>query len=526
MTSYFDLQPQKARATSIEQVPEDQRKQLGRMSLMSPAVTQILEGLGDERSDSSSEEEADASSEEEDTSNTKHNNHLDPTVRKHFAAQAPRPSSLSPCRNPTKSSTNKGSGRAKVSSSRATEDNSAKSRQKQPQMERFHSLRSMLFQTNIQDRMKTVTQEDLQKEQAATNKWRDQHEERQMHRPKTPEKESPGKGGIGSRIKMKMRRMTTKDVGGMEQIREDGAPVEFNDRSSTASSNHEDEQRDVLKDDQASDNESIDNSDVEDLVRWVSRRDSASDGEARKGGVVEVKEDSGHESLDNSDVDDLVRYASRRSVGEEEIKDQHSGYSDASTESDSELQQLSSDDEEDTEDLVRWVSHRAGPNAGPVRRKLERRELDSDVDEDYDSDIPELGRWVKRHDGTSGESTATTPVKPSFEDMEEAERGRPRSRESELPVKEKRHMTYDDVDELVRWVSNRDMKHQATLISASTEAEEESKRREREKERQIGMSTEDGSSSQIDVQDLVALARKTSGDKSGLLSAPSVGVET
>jgi hypothetical protein len=73
-SSYFDLPPQqKAPAATIEQVPKDQRKQLGRMSLMSPAVTQILEGLGDEHSDSDSdEEEEEPSSEEEDLSGAQH----------------------------------------------------------------------------------------------------------------------------------------------------------------------------------------------------------------------------------------------------------------------------------------------------------------------------------------------------------------------------------------------------------------------------------------------------------------------
>ena len=111
-----------------------------------------------------------------------------------------------------------------------------------------------------------------------------------------------------------------------------------------------------------SDNESINHSDVEDLVRWISRRDPASDGEMRKKGVVEIKEDSGHESFGDSDVDDLVRYVSRRSDPKEEVenKTQHSGYSDASTEYDEEQQQDSSDEEEDADELVRWISHHQG----------------------------------------------------------------------------------------------------------------------------------------------------------------------
>jgi hypothetical protein len=538
-SSYFDLPPQqKAPAATIEQVPKDQRKQLGRMSLMSPAVTQILEGLGDEHSDSDSdEEEEEPSSEEEDLSGAQHTKKDLYTYKarqekeKKIPHQPPRPSSLSPSRSALKTSTTKGSGHTKASSAGATGDSSAKPKQTQPQMARFHSLRSMLFQANIQDKMKTVTREDCQKEQEketetdAATKWKDQHDERQMHRPKTPEKDAQGKGGIGSRIRMTMRRMTTKDAGGMEKIREDGAPVEFNNQSSTASADNDDEQPHTSKNHPDSDNESINHSDVEGLVRWISRRDAANNGERRKGDKAEIKEDSGHESFGYSDVDDLVRYVSRRSDPKEKeenevTKETHTGYSDASTESDSDLKEASSDEEEDADDLVRWISHHQGPKAGPVRRNLERPERGSDVEQHYDSDVPELGRWFKRHDGTSGESAATTPVKDNF-DLEEEERGRPRSRECERIVKEKRHMTHDDVDELVRWVSSKDIRREATLLSANEDPEKHSKHKEEDKRQDIGMSTDDGSVSHLDVQDLVQHARKTSGDKTAEAAPPA-----
>jgi hypothetical protein len=530
MASYFDLPPQgKAPAASIEQVPEDQRKQLGRMSLMSPAVIQILEGLGDEDSDSNSDEEHQPPI-EEGLSSAQHPK-KDPYTdkarqekQKHTAYQPPRPSSLSPSRSSFKNSTTKGPRNNKASPASTTGDSSVKPKHTQPQMARFHSLRSMLFQANIQDRMKTVTQEDSQKEKDAATKWRDQHQERQMHPAKWPEKDAQSKAGIGGRIRMAMRRMTTKDAGSMEKIREDGAPVEFNHNSSTAPADNDDVEQHASNDHPDSDNESMNYSDVEDLVRWMSQRDPASDGEARKCGRLEMKEDSGHESLGDSDVDDLVRHVSRQSDVKEENdeKDQHTVYSDASTESDSDLHQDSSDDEEDAEELVRWVSRHQGPKAGPIRRNLERPELDSDVEKHYDSDVPELGRWFKRYDGTSGESAASTPVKETF-DLEEEERGRARSRECERPVMEKRHMTHEDVEELVRWVSKKGIKREATLIS-SNEDPEKGLTTQEENNQEIGMSTGAESSSHLDVANHIEHARKISGDKT-TKPAPPAGVE-
>ncbi|KAG9193793.1 hypothetical protein G6011_03828 [Alternaria panax] len=532
MASYFDLPPSQkaAPAASIDQIPQDQRTQLGRMSnLMSPTLTQILEGLGDEHSDSDSSERGLSEEDQHPIQHTKkavEPQRLSQDKQKHVAAQAPRPSSLSPSRSSLKSATNKSSIHSKPSSARGSGESSAKPRQKQPHMARFHSLRSILFQQRIEDQMKIVTQEDCQKEQNAADKWHKQHEERQMHHTRTPEKDGSAKSGIGSRLRTTVKRMTMKDAGNMEKIREDGAPVEFNDRASTASSDMEEEQRNPCE----SDEESIDHSDVEKLVRWVSRRDSPSDGERRKdSSVVEAKEDSGHESLGPSDVDDLVSYASRKSDIKETnpFNDAHSGYSDASTESDSELREVSSDEEEDADDLVRWISHRDGPKAGPVRRNLQRAELDSDVGEHYESDVPELGRWFKRHDGTSGESAASTPVKETFSEIDEEEqRGRQRSRESIEPIQEKRHITDDDVDELVRWVSRKDSRQQESLAARDENPIDYVKGEEEEKQHQIGMSVDDGSLSNIDLLDIVEHARKTSGDTASSPPTELSAVET
>jgi hypothetical protein len=156
-----------------------------------------------------------------------------------------------------------------------------------------------------------------------------------------------------------------------------------------------------------------------------------------------------------------------------------------------------------------------------VRRNLQRAELDSDVGEHYESDVPELGRWFKRHDGTSGESAASTPVKETFDDFDEEEqRGRPRSREEIEPIKEKRHITDDDVDELVRWVSRKDSKQQESPVLEGDNPIGRLKREEEEKQQQIGMSVDDGSLSQADLPDVVEHARKTSG---GPTNSPPTG---
>ena len=396
---------------------------------------------------------------------------------------------------------------SKSPASRANGDGSAKLANKQPHMARFHSLRSMLFQQRIEDQMKKVTQEDARQDMSPAEKWRCQHQDRQMHHPTTPAKDAQAKSGLGSRLKMTLRRMTTKDASGMEKIREDGAPVQFNDRQSTASDKEEKEQH-VPETRGEPDNESINDSDVDELVRWVSTRDSSSHHGARKEDTAnDAKEDSGHESLGPSDVDELVHYARRKSdaIAARRASDQHSGYGDASTESDNEV---SSGNEEDADDLVRWISHRDGQQAGPQQRHLRTSWLDSDVEEHYDTDVPELGRWFTRYDGTSGESRATSPVQSTFDEQiqdEEENRGRPRSRDLPEPgIKEKTHLTHDDIEDLVRWVSRKDVK----LNGSSTPELQDSAETldisdEDEKKEAVGMTLDQGSLSHSDVQELL-----------------------
>jgi hypothetical protein len=506
MASYFDLPPQQnAAPANIESVPEEQRKQLGRMSVLSPAVTQLLDDIGDDASDSESEEGG--PSEPEDT---KHPNKLTKRTDASKARQDKGPvtnqiakSALSPKRE----------GRSANSKSPSARAGSGSPKPKQPHMARFHSLRSMLFSNTIEDKMKKMTQEDYEKEEAAANKWKNQHAQRQMpSRPKTPEKDAQGKpSGLGSRLKMSIRRITTKDVPTMETLNEDGAAHDFSDHGSTASSDGEAEPYQWKP--READEESIDHSDVEDIKRWVSRRDPPSDGEARasrsRGPAITLTEaDTGHDSMGDSDVDDLVHWASRKSLGPVGHHEHHAGYSDASTESDSEMIKDDNDgdssEDEDAEDLVRWVSHREGPTAGPVRQKRKSwNDSQAGSSISYDSDVPELGRWVKRHDGTSGESGATTPARGSLEvpEPDEPERGRPRSREGPTRPTPKNYITHEDINELVSWVSRKDSKQQSPPEQGKEV--EELQAQEEAKKKQLGMTVDVGSLSHSDVKDLI-----------------------
>ncbi|KAH7397045.1 hypothetical protein DE146DRAFT_658483 [Phaeosphaeria sp. MPI-PUGE-AT-0046c] len=515
MSSYFDLPPQqKATATNIETVPEEQ-KHFGRMNVLSPAVTQLLEDLGKEDSDS------DSASAEGSASDHEVSKKLDTLPKKDHSQKSrsdrglgtkpPKTSLLSPAsadRSPTK----------KKSSARS--GSSGSSKPKQPHMARFHSLRSMLFSNTIEGKMQQVTREDVEREEAAAEKWKSQHDQRQVpHRPKTPEKDAQGKPhGLGSRLKTSIRRMTTKEVPTMVTLKEDGAAHDFSDHGSTASSDNEEPQPYQWKPREA-DEESIDHSDVEDLVRWVSRRDPPSDGEARAEktpAVTLTKADSGHDSIGDSDVDELVRFASRKSTGPETMQDQHTGYSDASTESDSELlQEHDSSDDEDADDLVRWISHRNGPTAGPVRSKQD--DPSSQGQERHNSDVPEFGNWVQRSDGSKvARDTLEAPE-------QEPERGRPLSREGHVRPKQKHHITDDDINDLVKWVSRKDS-NQQNPSEPQAPTIDELQHQEDLKKKQLGMSVDEGSLSHSDVKELIEHVRSTDVALQG--SEPTVQVSS
>lgn len=512
MASYFDLPPQPKEAPScLETASKSQRKQLENTSLLSPAVTQLLDSLDQEPSDSDSEEGN--PSEEETAHRDRVNSKHKPASSRPEASRSTTKSSLLPKKG-ERSATSK-STQVKV---HPEGPRKKVSKPKQPHMARFHSLRSMLFTSNVEHKIEECKQIE------AVDEWKSQHDQRQMIRPKTPEQETQ-KDRLGTRIKTRIRRMTSKEVPTMVTLKESGGAHDFSDRESTASSDAEDEREPWRQ--QEDDEESINHSDVEELVRWVSRRDPPSDGEARlanKVGVVqEIKEDSGHESLGHSDVDDLVRWVSRRSAAPDTSEDLHVGYSDASTETDSEVERAhDSSENEDADDLVRWISHRDGPNAGPVRTKLEQPKTPKEDDHTiYDSDVPELGRWVKRHDGTSGSSNASNSIHSLEEPATtEPERGRPRSRLSNRE-QQKSHLTEDDINDLVRWVSRKDTPPSQLEPDPTVQ---HLKREEEAKQAALGMSIAQRSLSHTDVTYLIQHVKSNQVSAQGTL--PTVEISS
>jgi hypothetical protein len=504
MASYFELPPQQSTgAANIDAVPDEQKKRLGRTSLLSPAVALLLDNWGGDHSDSDSEEGS--LSGKEDTSLDEPDKKRNPAKsRSDSRPEHPKPatSSLSPKtaeRAPAK-------GSHPVSSPvRASASGSTK-KTGQPHIARFHSLRSMLFFSSMEEKVKKMSHEDREKEAQAANKWKSQHDQRQMPgRPKSPENNSESKEqGMGSRIKTRIKRMTSKEVPTMTTLSEDGGAHDFIDHGSTASSDVEKEPYQWKP--RESDEESIHHSDVEDLVRWISRRDPPSDGEAKTASntpqVTLTKGDSDRESIGNSDVDDLVQWVSRKSSRPETEPDGPQSLTDASTESDSDrANEQGSSDEEDTDDLVRWISRRDGSTAGPVRRKQQDNTSSGGQPISHmedDSEISQTGHCVKRNRTMSGDTADTSPT---LSVPDEPERGRPLSRDGPARPKPKGHVTNDDVDDLVSWVSRKKSKDHNPPVDEEQVAKLQ--REEDAKKKQLGMTVDQGSLSHSDVQNLI-----------------------
>lgn len=497
MASYFDLPaPSKAPAAALD-VPKDERADLRGTSLLSPQVSRILDDLQfDDKSSSSDGDEEDNSSNSEESKQhriSEDDTKIDDSFTRRSRQGHPGSAKTA---HGSKTSTKSAPKQVKVSSGAAGEDKSL--RNPRSHMSRFQSLRSSLFQAHIEDNMKKCHQEVQAREEAATN-WKAQHEKRQCYnRPHTPEKLSDEKDGFGRRIGMKIRRLTSREPPTMPNIEEDTGNLVR--RESTATNDEDEPHGDPWKPRQSYES-NIDHSDVDDLVRWVSRRDPPSDGEQRLFNVkIPITEDDGRESLGNSDIEGLVRHASRRSIPTEPAIPLHSGYSDESTASDSE--QSPEDGGQYEDDLSRWVSRRDGANAGPVHQQMSATQLESDTEND--SDVPEIGRWKTHHDGTSGESIAGNAVAKE-DDISVLEAARGRSRERSPRFEEKGHLKDDDVDELVRWVSRRDSKQQSNPDIKDEVIE--LKRQENDKTQQLGMTVEDKSLAPEDLDDLLAHVR-------------------
>jgi hypothetical protein len=530
MASYFDVKPASSKGPGNLGDDDEVQKAFGKPSLFSPQVTSILDDLERDHSSSSSEEvDLNSESEQEEERGRKGNKDHEP-LRK--AKSSPLPT-----------------GSKKLAPSQ---------RPRHPHLARFHSLRSMLFSSNIEDKM--AQQREHQEREAAEARWREDYDKRQgLNRPKTPPspKGSPTKEGFRSKMHSTLRRITSKESPPMMPV------LEEDDRESTASDDEVNvrnfESGKKWDEKLVSDGESIHHSDVEDLVRWVSRRDPPSDGEARHRTPLTPTNtkvglgahDSGHESLGNDDIEELVRHVSRRPPHPtEEVAQFPSGYTDESTASDSEAERKRGDysEDEDTEELMRWVSRKEGDRAGPVRETKETKPLKSSnlaPSDANDSDTAELVRWVTKKDETSGESDMEGIVNVQTRKHDSSSQGReslknddvdelvrwvtnkdPSARDAkadtiagiqaaskdlEIPGQEtkKGTLTHDDVDELVRWVSKKNNSPQEELATAQRDDEilKWKKEEDEEKKVEVGMKGKTGHTGSLAAEDVDELVQ-------------------
>ncbi|KAF9700433.1 hypothetical protein EKO04_001629 [Ascochyta lentis] len=496
MASYFDLPARSDAPTAVHVLKEERGEQQG-SSLLSPQVSRILDDLQfDNKSSSSDGDEEDNSSTSESDEESGLPNDNSKTDYSFTRKVRQGPLSTGSTAHGSKTLVKPAPKHIRTSPKTATGEESSKS--PRSHMTRFQSLRSTLFQSHIEDSMKKCHQEAQSREEAATN-WKAQHEKRQgYNRPHTPEKTPHEKDGFGRRVGMRIHRLTSKDPPTMASIEENTGNLMR--RESTASDDENELHGQPWKPRQSYES-SINHSDVDELVRWVSRRDPPSDGELRTSTVKSSKkEDSGHESLGHSDIDELVRHASRKSISTEPIVQIHTGYSDESTASDSEQSQ--EDDEQEEDILSRWVSRRDGANAGPIRQQPSALQLEEDTENE--SDVPEIGRWKTHHDDTSGESIAGSDIAKK-DDISVLEAKRGRSRERSPKFEGKGHLQEDDVDDLVRWVSRRDSKQQSNPDIQNEVLELQSQ--EDEKAQQVGMTVGNRSLAPEDIDDLLAHVR-------------------
>ncbi|KAJ4359518.1 uncharacterized protein N0V89_000073 [Didymosphaeria variabile] len=468
-SSYFDAQPAKAPPpAALLDIPKGSG--LANASLLSPQVSRILEDLEFEEKSSSEDENENASLSGD--SNSDKDTSRDRKSRRDLAEQdySIRKAQTSPL--PHKNE------RAQVQNQSPSHQPGLHNR-RNPHLARFHSLRSMLFSNQIENDIQKHNESQMQED--AESKWKAEHDQRRgLNRPKTPESQSPPREGLAKRMKSGLKRMASKDSPPMAKIPEDNVSTASDDEEDASHSNDSD----------------INHSDIEDLVRWVSKRDPPSDGEARRLPDDDTnkisKTDSGHESLGHSDVDDLVRWVSRKDDPQsrtlqqahsnpkiqpqaETVQHNFSYDSDASTESDSEIATCQtthrdSINDDDVDDLVRWVSRKEGPHAGPVRKKNEGSGTSTPSgSEAQDSHTEELVRWDTKKDDTSGESQNASKeslpiIREPAPDSKAASKAAPKagsrlkrevSHTKPAAMESEAALTHDDVDDLVQWVTRK-----------------------------------------------------------------------
>lgn len=465
MASYFDLPPQPTAPAAALQAPRDQGDQCKGSSLLSPQISRILDGFDFDDGSSSSDGDQD---EDEQDDKPRHTTPSHKTTTKSqsntrrsrlgsvelvpedFPPSPPAVAESGP--QPTTASAARGGGSGSGSSV-GKKDKASKPRH--ANMERFKSLRSVLFLTKIEDNMSKMRSEEQTRNDAALD-WKAQHDKRQgLNRPATPDKEkekatedATPKDGLTTRVATKIRRMASHSAPTMEKIPESPAPATTHDltrRDSTATDTDDDaptHPRDAPSDD--------------DLTRWISHADPPSGSDMSA---------AASPTLVPADIPQLVQHASQLSMPTlPAVQFHNSGEDDASTASDSDaVDDAEASEDEDADELVRWVSRRDGALAGPVRRGTPSPTLVShphahtraDSSVDLDEDVPELGAWATKARARTSQDSGVA------ERGRTAERSGSRGREkNEVRGKTgaRTGLCDEDVDELVRWVSRRDSK--------------------------------------------------------------------
>ncbi|CAI6326559.1 unnamed protein product [Periconia digitata] len=538
MASYFDVAPAKA-APAADTLGAGDRAAIGDMGLLSPQVERILEAMelgeasssSDEGEDDDDDDKKKASLSEPSASNATNHHHKPDTVapRQPNGSLPPKArASLLSNKNHTKHLGVPGPGTPPPSDQPVPKGLRKSKATKPSDLSRFQSLRTMLFSTHIEQNMAKQNAElakDTNANAEPEEKWKKDFEERKgLERTPTSDNKEKGKEkGVMKRMGSKLKRLTSKDVPTVKRVRQDDGNL------STASSDDDQqpkqhqvakpsnlrEEKNATDDDEESE---IDHSDIEDLVRWVSRRDPPSDGEARtKKDTIPVieepsnQDDSGHESLGHSDVEDLVRWVSRKSgpSPQKSSPNRHPSppaevpglfpepdrrLSSASTQTDTSgptgaaaaagetgKRRARGDtiSHDDVDDLVRWVSRKEGSDTGPAPSANSKKSNQDpakdtlptpDPSSSEDEDAEELVRWVTHKDDTSGESdiessAPSSKLKPSSSSTSLAQKkrqgGSTLKQEVILPqagegaADSHASLTQNDVDDLVRWVSRR-----------------------------------------------------------------------
>jgi hypothetical protein len=329
-------------------------------------------------------------------------------------------------------------------------------------MERFKSLRSVLFLSKIEDNMNKMYHEEQTRADAAQD-WRAQHDKRQgLNRPATAdkekkkdetEKETAKDTGLTTRVATKIRRMASHSTPTMEQIPESTAHAR---RDSTATDTDDDDDGPPLSIPHSSASEEDED---DDLTRWTTLADPPSGSDASH---------AASPALAPTDIPSLLQHARRLSIPPlapaVQFGTRGSHDSDESTASDSDDAAVESEDE-DADELVRWVSRRDGALAGPVRgTPTSTTAAASSADRHDDEDVTELHPWTARSPpsqrrGRTAERAGSVSRSRSRAREAKAQMESGTKTETKTGSKTKKKGLCDaDVDELVQWVSRRDSK--------------------------------------------------------------------